>query len=296
MANTIAQFKKYVPLLDEVFQNASLTSVLESDPGMVQQGTNVHEIIIPKMSMDGLGNYDHAAGYAMGGVNLTTETKVFNYERGRMFTVDSVENEESAGLAFGKLAGEFERTKVCPEADAVRLAALAAKAPTANRAVQATFADGKAVHTALNNAMTQMDEKEVGQEGRYLFVTPTIFAMLNNMDSYQSKAVLSLFAGVVKVPQTRFYSAVTLLTGADDATNRAGGYAKATGAVNLNFLIVYKPAVLQFTKHVAPKVITPEQNQSADAWKFGYRVYGLNDVYENKVNGLYVSSAAAITA
>ena len=32
MANSIALFKKYVPLLDEVYKNAATTSVLDSDP------------------------------------------------------------------------------------------------------------------------------------------------------------------------------------------------------------------------------------------------------------------------
>ncbi len=293
--NTIAQFKNYVPLLDEAFRAASLTSVLESEPFLARASAGAHEIVIPRISMDGLGDYDHEEGYALGGVSLTTESKAFNYERGRMFVVDSVDNEEAAGLAYGRLAGEFIRMKAAPELDAVRFAALAAKTPAQNRAVHASFADGKAVYAAISAAMTQMDENEVPQEGRYLFITPTLRAMLDAMDSYQSKAALDLFAGVVKVPQSRFYSAVTLLTGADDDTNRAGGYVKAEGAANLNFLIAYKPAVIQFTRHAAPKVVTPEQNQDADAWKFGYRVYGLNDAYDGKLGGLYLSSAAALS-
>ena len=81
-------------------------------------------------------------------------------------------------------------------------------------------------------------------------------------------------------------------TGGEGQTE--GGYKKADDAVSLNFLIVYKGGLLQFTKHAAPKVITPEANQDADAWKFGYRVLGLNDVKDNAQKGVYVSSAAAI--
>lgn len=49
---------------------------------------------------------------------------------------------------------------------------------------------------------------------------------------------------------------------------------------------------MQYNKHIAPKVITPEANQDADAWKFGYRKYGLADVYENKVAGIYLHHKA----
>ena len=57
-------------------------------------------------------------------------------------------------------------------------------------------------------------------------------------------------------------------------------------------MVIHKPAVIQYQKHVAPKVITPEQNQDGDAWKFGYRNVGIADVYENKVAGIYLHKAA----
>lgn len=292
--NSIEKFKKYTTLLDEVFAAAAKTSVLESDASVAQQGNNANEIIIPKMVMDGLGNYDRQKGYPAGAVTLTTETVSFNYERGRMFVIDNMDNEESAGIAYGRLASEFLRTKVVPEADAVRFAAYAAKTKAANRSVNANYADGAAVHTALTGAMGAMDENEVPAEGRYLFITPTVHNLLLTMDTYKSKAILDQFAGVIRVPQSRFYSQIQLLSGADDDTNRAGGFKKTADGVNLNWMIVHKPTILQFTKHAAPKVVTPEQNQDMDAWKFGYRVYGLNDAYENKLDGLWVDSVSAL--
>ena len=57
MANSIQTFKKYIDLLDEVYKNASKTSMLDGDNSLVKAGSNTHEIIIPKISMDGLGDY-----------------------------------------------------------------------------------------------------------------------------------------------------------------------------------------------------------------------------------------------
>ena len=53
MANSITLFKKYTDLLDEVYKNASVTSMLDGDMSLVQMGANTNEIIIPKISMDG---------------------------------------------------------------------------------------------------------------------------------------------------------------------------------------------------------------------------------------------------
>lgn len=294
ITNTIEKFKKYTTLLDEIFANTALTSVLESDASVAQQGANANEIIIPKMTMDGLGDYDRETGYPKGSVTLTTETKRFNYERGRMFVIDNMDNEESAGLAYGRLAGEFMRTKVIPEADAVRFASIAGKSLAANRSVHASYADGNAVIASITEALSTMANNEVPMSDLHLFITPVLHNYIQNLDSYKSKAMLENFATTTRVPQTRFYSAVDLLTGADDDTNRAGGYKKNADAADINWMIVYKPAILQFTKHAAPKVVTPEQNQDMDAWKFGYRVYSLNDAYDNKLNGIWVDSAAAL--
>ena len=72
----------------------------------------------------------------------------------------------------------------------------------------------------------------------------------------------------------------------------AGGYAKAEGAKDINFMIIHKAAVIQFAKHIAPKIIEPSVNQSSDGYKFGYRKVAIADVYENKVAGIYLHHKA----
>ena len=140
MANTINKFAKYLNLLDEVYQEASLTSVLDGDAALTSAGANANELVIPKLEMDGLANYDRAGGYVEGDVRLTSETVKFNYDRGRAFSVDSMDDEETAGVAFGRLSSEFIRTKTVPEMDAFRFAAYAGKAGNSQ---SKTFASGE---------------------------------------------------------------------------------------------------------------------------------------------------------
>ena len=289
MANSIALSKVYTNLLDEVYQQSSLTAVLESDATLSRQGANANEIVIPKLSMDGLGDYNRNSGYTNGDVDLTWETVQFNYERGRMFQVDDMDNEETQNIAFGRLAGEFIRTKVVPELDAFRFSKYASA--TGVGLATGTRATGVDVINALRTATSSMDEAEVPMEDRHLFITPTLLGLVEDLDTTKSKEVLSRFASITKVPQTRFYSAIELLDGKSVGEEK-GGYKKAYGGVELNFEIIHKPATLQFTKHAVPKIISPEMNQDADAWKYGYRNYGLCDVYENKTAGIYVHKKA----
>lgn len=290
MANSIALSKIYTNLLDEVYKNSALTAVLESDASLARAGANANEIVIPKLSMSGLADYKRNSGYVNGDVTLNWETVQFNYERGRMFQIDDMDNEETQNVAFGRLAGEFIRTKVVPELDAFRFAKYAAV--TGAGTATGTLATGADVIAALRTATSSMDEAEVPMEDRHLFITPTLLGLVEDLDTNKSKEVLSRFATITKVPQTRFYSAIKLNDGTT-LGEEAGGYVKASGAVDLNFEIIHKPATLQFTKHAVPKIISPEQNQDADAWKYGYRNYGLCDTYENKAAGIYVHKKAS---
>lgn len=287
--NTIALAKTYTGLLDEVYQQSALTAVLESDATLARAGANANEIVIPKLSMDGLADYDRNSGYTSGNVDLSWETVKFNYERGRSFSVDNMDNEETQNIAFGRLAGEFIRTKVVPELDAFRFATYAGIEGVGS--ATGSLATGEAVIGALRTATSEMDEAEVPMEDRHLFITPTLLGLVQDMDTTKSKEVLGRFSSIVKVPQTRFYSAIELLDGKSSGEEK-GGFKKATAGVELNFEIVHKPAVLQFTKHAVPKIISPEVNQDADAWKYGYRNYGLCDAYENKAAGIYIHKKA----
>ena len=286
MGNSIELAKQFVPILDEIYANASLTAKLDGNPELVQQGANANELIIPMLSMEGLGESDRNGGYVGGDVTMTNETVKCNFDRGRMFTIDNMDNQETANIAYGRLAGEFIRTKVVPEVDAFRFASYAGKAGISKVSSGATLSTGEAVIAALRAATVKMDEDEVPYEDRHLFITSTLDGLIADTDTTKSKDVLARFASKTLVPQTRFYTAINQLSGKDG--EKAGGYTKADGAADINFMVVHKGALIQFPKHQAPKIITPEANQDADAWKYGYRQVGIADVYKNKLAGIYL--------
>lgn len=283
MANTIALRKQYSTLLDEVYKLASLTAVLDGPNELVQEGANANEILIPKISMQGLADYNKQTGYVVGDVTLEYETKKCTYDRGRMFTVDAMDNIESAGIAFGRLSGEFLRTKVVP-LDAWRLASYAQISGVTT--VKANLSDGKTALAALRAARGKIENAEANLATCYLFINPTVYGMIEDLDTTASKKAIEGFAGIIKVPQGRFYSKIDL------TANGVGGYAKNAAGLDMNFLIVDKQAAIQYQKHTVSKIITPEQNQDADAWKFGYRTVGIAECKDNKKDGIYVHTVA----
>lgn len=282
MANSIALMKQYVALLDKVYKKASLTSVLDGANNLARQGANANEILVPKMDMQGLANYDKTAGYTQGDVTLEYETLKCDYDRGRKFNVDNLDNQETANVAFGQLAGEFIRTKVVPELDAWRLSKYAATAGIGS--ATGALADGKATLAALRKARDTIENAEADLATCYLFINPALLGAVDDLDTTASRKALEGFAGTVKVPASRLYSDVKLTAGG------AGGF---VGTKAVNFLIVDRQAVQQYQKHVVPKMFTPDQNQNADAYIYTYRTVGMAQVLDNKKAGVYAHLAAS---
>lgn len=277
-------------MLDEVYKLASVTADLTSDSSMVRAGANANEIVYPQVSVTGLGDYDRNSGYTDGYVDLVWKTAMFNYDRGTKIGVDSMDNEESRNIAFGKAGAELMRTKVAPEADAFTFATLAG-IEGISKATPATYADATAFLTALLEAKNKMDEDEVPEEGRILYATPTLLNGVMALDTTKSREVLASFSVVKKVPQSRFYTAIELLDG-KTVGEEAGHYKKATEGKDINFMIVHKPAIIKFDKHIASDVIPASMNPDADKDITKYRKYGIVDVLKNKVAGIYLSHKA----
>ena len=290
MANTIALAKNYTSILDEVYQNASVTADLTSDSTMVRAGANANEIVYPQISVTGLGDYSRNSGYTNGSVNLEWKTATFNYDRGTKISVDVMDNEESRDIAFTMAGSELMRTKVAPEADAFTFATLAGTAGI-SKATPATYADATEFLAALIVAKNKMDEDEVPEEGRILYATPTLLNGVMALDTTKSREILNSFSVKKRVPQSRFYTAIDLLDG-KTAGEEAGHYKKAETGKDINFMIVHKPAVIKYDKHVAQDIIPASANPDSDSDIVKYRKYGIVDVYQNKVAGIYLSHKA----
>lgn len=287
--NAIELATSFVPILDEVYKEASLTAHLDGAAELAAQGANANELIIPMIEMQGLGDYSRNEGYVNGDVTLTNETVKCNYDRGRKFVVDTMDNLETAGIAFGRLSGEFVRTKVVPEIDAFRFASYAGLEGISKVEVGAELTTGEEVIAALRAAWAKMNEDEVPQSDRHLHITSHALGLVEDMDTTKSKKLMERFASITEVPQNRFYTAIDLKSG--KSSEAAGGYVKSADAKDINFMIIHKPAVIQYPKHVAPKIIEPSVNQDSDGYIFGYRNVGIADGYKNKRAGIYLHYA-----
>lgn len=289
MTNTIALAQNYLAVADEVYKAEAKTIDLDfanSDIEFI--GANTAKVA--KLSMDGLGNYNRNTGYPVGSVNLAWETLTLENDRGTQLHVDRFDNEETKGIAFGKLAAEFERTQMIPEVDAYTFAKLFAG--TGNTVGTGAITVGTTdVPALIEAAEMELNNAEVPTEGRILYVSPKAYAGLKskitrylaNEGTVNRNVEYFDDMRVIMIPEGRFYSAITLQTG---ATNF--GYVPTTGGYKLNFMIVHPTAVKKALKHVMPKIFSPDVVQGSDSWLLDYRAYYDVFVLENKTKGIYV--------
>ena len=291
MANQIAAIKNYTDVLDKVYQKASVSGCLTSGGRMVRAGRNAKEIMIPKISVSGLGDYTRNVGYKTGSITFDYETKTFNYDRGIKLLADVMDVEEAGVLdCFVAAGSELMRTQVAPEADAFTFAEIASHSGVDTESKSYADAEAADILKDLRAVTNDMDELEVCEGGRVLFITPTLKGVLDDFSLVNpnlSKHVLTRFSRIVEVPQRRFYSKIDLLSGEAEQF----GYAKAADGKAINWMVVERSAVIKFDKHVASRVFSPDELENLDSYMRKYRKYGIVELLDNKLDGVRVSVA-----
>ena len=293
MANNIAAIKNYTSILDRVYQREACSTCLNSPARMARAGRNAKEIMIPKISVTGLGDYTRNVGYKTGSIDFSYETKTFSYDRGIRLLADVMDVEEAGVMdCFVAAGAELQRTQVAPEADAYTFAEISSHDGVS--VTEADFSSAEAVDVlkALRSVTNAMDEAQVTPGSRILFITPTLKGVLDDYslaNPNMSNRVLTRFARLVEVPQIRFYTKITLNSGDSDQF----GYSKVSDGKAINFMVVDKAAVIKFDKHVASRVFSPDELENLDSYMMKYRMYGIVELFDNRLAGVAVSAAPA---
>lgn len=308
--NVIELVTKYLPILDEQYRAESRSAILDMPGEFVVETKDAKKVKFAMMRTDKLGDYSRHAGFAEGYADLVWEEHTFTQDRGRAIQVDVMDNEETFGLAFGRLTGEFQRKAVIPELDAYRFATYYQHAGIK----KAFVVSGNAILSLIDDLDAEMDNLEVPEDDRVLFVIPSVFKLMINdpalvkhinvVDSSDKAINKKIYMydnhEIVKVPNGRFYTAITTLDG-KSAGKEEGGYVKAEGASQIGLMMIHRGAVIQLAKRAIARIWAPSRelavgtdgvNPNADAWKFDYRLYHDAWTLEEKVSGI---AAAVVT-
>lgn len=305
MANNISYAAIFQPALDEQMVQALTSGWMELNAGMVKYNGG-NEIKIPKIVMDGMADYDRVNGFVAGGVTLSWETKQMTMDRGRTFSIDAMDVDESNFIvAAGAVMGEFQRTKVIPEIDAYRYSAIATLAIAASKNENYTVATASILaklkaHIALVQDIVGENEPLIitmsFTAANTLDLADNVTKQLQVMDFAQGGIALKVKSidgiPIIRVPSTRLKTAFVFNDGTTSGQT-AGGFVADDDAQDINWIISARRSVIAVSKTDKPRVFSPDINQGADAWKIDYRKYHDIWIPDNKMNGVYVCNKPA---
>lgn len=286
---------KFTTRLDKVIAQETVTGDLNMNQDLVGEMSGNGKIEIATISMDGLATHKRGQGFTKGGISLKWNPYQLEYERDREFDIDVLDDDERAKLVSANVMGEFARTQVVPEVDAVRFAKLAKNAGTT---VKKDLSGADETVAALLEAEQCMEDHGV-KLSQCLFyhsaATKKLLRLSNKYDLSAGQAPNSNFSTydemkMIGVAGDRFYSAIKLLDGTTSGEEK-GGYEKATEGKALNFIVMAPEAAAAISKHEKLRYFSPDVNQSDDAHLWQYRLFHDLIVYAQKKGLIYAHVA-----
>ena len=300
--NTLEYAKIFQQGLDKAAVQQSVTGWMDANAGQVKY-TGGDEVKIPKMALQGLGDYSIDDGYLQGSVTLEYQTRQMTQDRGRLFNLDPREVDETNFVATaGNVMGEFQREYVTPEIDAYRLSKVASDAITANKAGMLRYGYTPAEATALRELKEAIKAvRSMGYNGPLVCHATEDFKMELELGMAKQLAAITFSQGgvqtqvpavdgvpIIATATNRMYTAISIRDG-KTAGQTQGGYVKGATGKDMNFILMARQVPIAITKLDTMRIFDPNTNQGKNAWQLDYRRFHDLWTLDNKINGVYVN-------
>lgn len=299
MANNLEYSKIFQPALDKQVVQESTTGWMELNSNLVKYNGG-NEVKLPNIVMDGLADYDRSEGFVDGDVTLTWQTHELTQDRGRSFSIDAMDVDETNFVATaGTVMGEFQRTQVVPEIDAYRYSKLADLAINSDRSRDVAITPDNILDEMLADLAAL--ENEIGAQQVVITMNPILAQQLaragkdfmgkGSLQKGEISVNVSVFNEnpIVKAPSKLLKTAFEFRDGTTGGQER-GGFAEAAGAQDINWIISAKDAPIAISKTDKVRTFSPDTNQKADAWKLDYRKYHDLWIPKNKLAKVFVNT------
>ena len=301
--NTLATAALFQTTLDQIAVQEATTGWMDANAGQVIYNGGA-EVKIPKMTVQGMGNYDRNNGYQQGSVTLEYETKKMTQDRGRLFQLDPMDiNENNFVTTAAAVMGEFQRTQVVPEIDAYRISKLATETIVANKAgmVVKGYTPGAASTSALRKLKEGIKAVREGYNGALIVQATPDFIMELELE-LAGKIIMATFSKggiqtqvpsvdgvpIIPTPSNRMYTAIKINDGKTGGQEK-GGYEKGTSAKSLNFFVCPTTTPIAVTKQDIMRIFDPNINQKLNAWQMDYRRFHDMWILENRLDSVFLN-------
>ena len=297
MGNTINYAEQFSQFLVQKYEAESRSyALLQSNPQV--QWLNAKTIKLPVITMTGYKMHTRTIGFNSVDLTNTWEAKTLNFDRDVEFFIDAMDVDETNLVAsVANIQNVFETEQAIPESDAYRFSKLYSDFVTHGGTVDTTTVlSTQNVLGWFDTQMEDMDDKGVPEEGRILYVTPAVDKMLKEADGMTRflsvnpnngmvyRSIHSLDdVQIVKVPSARFKTAY----------NFATGFVPASGAKQINAILVHPSAVVARERYDYIKMFAPgTDSRTGSGYIYQNRKYQDLFVLAQRTAGIKINADA----
>ena len=250
---------------------------------------NAQTIKLPRMTVSGYKDHTRSIGFNAGTLANDWEAKKLAHDRDIEFWVDPMDIDESnLTLSVANIQNVFETEQAIPEKDSYRFSKLHAELTSYGGRIDNTVISAANFLEAFDTEMSFMDEAGVPEEGRILYVTPTMNKIVKEAQGISRSVTVVTPVSINRKVHSLDDVTIKMVPSARMKTkyNFTEGCVAAEDAKQINWILIHPSCVVCRDKYSYIKLFTPgTDSRTADGYLYQNRNYGDLFLLEKKIEG-----------
>lgn len=284
--------EQFTNLLQQKYAKELCSDALTKSNPQVQF-LNAQTIKLPRLTLSGYKDHTRSAGFNSGTMSNDWEPKKLEHDRDIEYFIDPMDiDETNLTLSVANIQSTFEQEQAIPEKDSYRFSKLYSELETYSGKIDTTSLTALNILDTFDDLMEAMDEAGVPEEGRILYVTPTVRKLLKKADGIQrnidvgSKSTIDRRVHSLDDVEIKSVPSARMKTKYDFTD----GCVPAEDAKQINFILIHPSCVVCRDKYSYIKLFTPgTDSRTADGYLYQNRNYGDLFLLEMKKDGCAIN-------
>lgn len=257
---------------------------------------NAQTIKLPRMAVSGYKDHTRTPGFNSGTMSNDWEAKKLEHDRDIELFVDPMDiDETNLTLSVANIQNTFETEQAIPEKDSYRFSKLHAELNKYSGRIDNTVVTAANFLEAFDEEMSIMDEASVPEEGRVLYVTPTMYKIVKEADGISRMMSVTTPSTINRNVHSLDNVTIKMVPAARMKTKYdfTEGCVAAEDAKQINWILIHNSCVVARDKYSYIKLFTPgTDSRTADGYLYQNRNYGDLFLLEKKVPGCSMNVGA----
>ena len=250
---------------------------------------NAQTIKLPRMAVTGYKDHTRTPGFNAGTLSNDWEAKKLEHDRDVEFWIDPMDiDETNLTLSVANIQNTFETEQAIPEKDSYRYSKLHAEMTRLSGRIDTTVITASNFLEAFDEEMSIMDEAGVPEEGRMLYVTPSMYKIIKEAEGIQRVMSVTTPSTINRNVHSLDNVTIKMVPAARMKTKYdfTEGCTAAEDAKQINWILIHTSCVVCRDKYSYIKLFTPgTDSRTADGYLYQNRNYGDLFLLEKKVEG-----------